>query len=128
MLHEHLRFWWSFNPPIIPSSWKMDAFHDPKTITPSCATGASSSFSPPRTVGKAIIGLLSHLAMKDALTQVVPYPVWAYVEHRSTLDAIRRVSIHCVQVRTLLSQQRSTPHARAAKTTRFSSMGAYSSA
>lgn len=124
MLHEHLRFWWSFNPPIIPSSWKNGwLFMIPKPSRPPVQPEHLRPLALQEPVGKAIIGLLIHLAMKDALTQVVPYPVWAYVEHRSTLDAIRRVSIHCVQVRTLLSQQRSTPHARAAKTTRFQLYG-----
>lgn len=124
ILHDQLRFWWSHNPPLIPSSWRNGwLFMIPKPSRPPVQPDHLRPLALQEPVGKAIIGLLIHLAMKDAHAHVVPFPVWAYAAHRSTLDAIRRVSIHCAQVRDLICQQRSTPHSRAARTTRHQLYG-----
>lgn len=124
LLHDQLSFWWSHNPPIIPCSWKNGwLFMIPKPSRPPVRPEHLRPLALQEPMGKAVIGLLIHLAMKDAQPQVVPFPVWAYVEHRSTLDAIRRVCIHCDLVRELICQQRSTPHSRAARTPRHALYG-----
>ena len=114
LLYDKLCFWWSFNPPRIPSSWRHGwLFLIPKPSRPPVVPQNLRPLALQEPVGKAVIGLLIHLAMREASDHLTLFPVWAYAEHRSTLDAIRRVSLHCAAVRLLLSQQRSTPHTRA---------------
>ena len=76
-------------------------------------------------IGKAVIGLLIQIAMHQAKDFMVLFPLWAYVEHRSTLDAIPRVSLHCALVRQFLLTQRSTPHSRAVDTMRYGFYGGF---
>jgi len=113
LLHEKLCIWWACNPPHIPCSWKNGwIFMIPKPSKPPVSPCNLRPLALQEPVGKAIIGLLIHLAMKEASPCMVHLPLWAYLEHRSTLDAIRRVSLHCAQVRQLIRSQKSTPHSR----------------
>ena len=124
LLYRKLCFWWSFNPPRIPSSWRHGwLFLIPKPSKPPVVPQNLRPLALQEPVGKAVIGLLIHLAMREASDHLILFPVWAYVEHRSTLDAIRGVSLHCAAVRLLLSQQRSTPHTRANQAVRYSLYG-----
>ena len=70
------------------------------------------AFSLQEPVGKAIIGILIHMAMQQASPHLVCFPLWAFMPARSTLDAICRVCMHCREVRQFVSSQRSTPHSR----------------
>ena len=124
LLYQKLCFWWSFNPPCIPSAWRHGwLFLIPKPSRPPVVPQNLRPLALQEPVGKAVIGLLIHLAMREASNHLILFPVLAYVEHRSTLDAIRRVSLHCAAVRLLLSQQRSTPHTRANHAIRYNLFG-----
>ena len=124
LLHAKLSEWWSTTPPCIPDAWRHGwLFMIPK---PSKAPVTPSNLRPlvlQDPVGKAVIGLLIHLAMQQANHQIVTYPLWGYVAHRSTLDAIRRVSLHCALVRQFMATQRSTPHTRAVQQPRLGFYG-----
>lgn len=124
LIHEKLCTWWSFNPPIIPSSWRHGwLFMIPKPSKPPVTPNNLRPLALQEPIGKAIIGLLIHLAMKEASDHLILFPLWAYLENRSTLDAIRRVGLHCAAVRLLVCQQRSTPHTRALQIHQFSFYG-----
>jgi len=114
LIHARLREWWSFSPPIIPASWRHGwLFLIPKPLKPPVSPGNLRPLALQEPVGKAIIGLLIHLAMQEAKQHLTLYPIWAYLENRSTLEAIRRVCSHCEHVRRLVKMHRSTPHTRA---------------
>ena len=63
------------------------------------------------------------MAIHDARFHMVQFPIWSYMENRSTLEATRRVSQHCIEVRQLIQMCRSTPHARAARVPKVSLCG-----
>ena len=120
LLHRKLQTWWQHNPPLIPSSWRHGwLFLIPKPGRPPVTPHNLRPLALQEPVGKAVAGLLIHLAMREAHSNMILFPIWAYMEHRSTLDAIRRVSLHCAEVRLLVRSQRSTPHSRAARTPRY---------
>ena len=112
--------WWDCNPPQIPTSWKNGwIFMIPKPSKQPVKPQHLRPLALQEPVGKAIIGLIIHLAMKEANDCMVHFPIWAYMARRSTLDAIRRVSQHCLLVRNLISLQRVTPHSRAARVAKY---------
>jgi len=114
LLHAQLQEWWNLNPPIIPDIWRHGwLFLIPKPGKPPVAPQNLRPLALQEPVGKAVIGLLIHLAMQDVQFHLVSFPVWSYQECRSTLEAIRHVSSHCAQVRQLIQHSRSTPHSRA---------------
>ena len=124
LLHALLCQWWSTCPPIIPDAWRngwLVLIPKPLKI-PSCPQHLRP-LALQEPVGKAVMGLLIRLALKQAMPCITPWPVWAYLEHRSTSDAIHRVALHCQSVRRLIGDQRSTPHQRARGITRFSVYG-----
>ena len=124
MLFDLLQQWWSQTPPIIPDAWRHGwLFLIPKPLKPPVTPLHLRPLALQEPVGKAVIGLLIHLAMQDARGHMIQYPIWSYMEHRSTLEAIRRVSQHCLEVRQLISMCRSTPHARAAGAPKVSLYG-----
>ena len=113
ILHARLTEWWSQQPPIIPSCWRHGwLFLIPKPLKPPVSPANLRPLALQEPVGKAVIGLLIHLAMLEAKTHLIRYPIWAYLEHRSTLQAIRRVILHCETVRNQVKMFRSTPHNR----------------
>ena len=124
LLHALLCQWWSTCPPIIPDAWRngwLVLIPKPLKI-PSCPQHLRP-LALQEPVGKAVMGLLIRLALKQAMPCITPWPVWAYLEHRSTSDAIHRAALHCQSVRRLIGDQRSTPHQRARGITRFSVYG-----
>ena len=74
-------------------------------------------------LGKAVISILIKLAVQEAMNQLVLFPIWAYLANRSTMEAIRRVSLHCSEVRQYICDQRSTPHSRANRAPRAALYG-----
>ena len=60
-------------------------------------------------VGKALVGLLIQTANADAQPLLMPWPIWAYLPKRSTLDAVCRVAYHCGQVKKLVASQKPPP-------------------
>jgi hypothetical protein len=124
LLHSQLQVWWAQNPPLIPDSWRHGwLFLIPKPNKPPVTPLNLRPLALQEPVGKAVIGLLIHLAMQDVQTYLVHFPLWSYVEHRSTLEAIRRVGSHCATVRQMVQHSRSTPHSRAMMLPRKSLFG-----
>ena len=116
LLHSRLKEWWMHNPPHIPSSWRHGwLFMIPKPSKPAVDPAALRPLALQEPIGKAVIGLLIQLATSQAYDHMILFPIWAYMCNRSTMDAIRRVSLHCAQVRKLVWARRSTPHSRAAQ-------------
>ena len=123
MLFDLLQDWWGQTPPIIPAAWRHGwLFLIPKPLKPPVTPLHLRPLALQEPVGKAVIGLLIHQAMQDARFHMVQFPIWSYMEHRSTFEAIRRVSQHCADVPQLIQLCRSTPHARA---TRAPKVGLY---
>ena len=114
LLFQQISFWWNQNPPFIPSEWKdgwlcfipkmQKAPVRPQNLRPLALQDG---------VGKAVIGLVIQLALRAAWPRVVSWPLFGYLQFRSTQDAIRRVITHCLAVRQLICSQRATPHQRA---------------
>ena len=114
ILFQILGQWWSVNPPYIPQIWKdgwMLMLGKPNKPATTPYNLRPIALQDP--VGKAIIGLLIRHACADAKPLMLPWPIWAYLPTRSTLDAICRVASHCKMVALLVASQKPTPHARA---------------
>lgn len=114
LLFAQLQHWWSCSPPYIPQIWRngwLVLIPKPGKI-PSCPQQLRP-LALQEPIGKAVVGLLIRLAVRQALPHIVLWPVWAYLENRSTQEGIRRVADHCMLVRNLLGTMRSTPHSRA---------------
>ena len=114
ILHQILQQWWGTAPPFIPQHWRdgwMILLGKPMNPPTSYYNLRPIALQDP--VGKALMGLLIQCACSDARPTMLPWPLWAFMPMRSTLDAICRVSHHCHQVAQLIASQRPTPHARA---------------
>ena len=61
-------------------------------------------------VGKCVLGVISGKLMQMMLPALVPWPQYAYLPGRSTLDALRRVTCHCQNVKALLETNRCRVH------------------
>ena len=116
LLFEQLTDWWSRNPPYIPKSWK-DGWvcFIPKPQKPPVKPQFLRPLALQDGIGKAVIGILIQQALDAALPRLVPWPIFAFLPIRSTQDAIRRVVLHCTEVRNLIRSHRSTPHQRASR-------------
>jgi hypothetical protein len=124
LLHAKLTVWWASNPPKIPDSWRHGwLFMIPKPSKPPVSPQNLRPLALQEPVGKAIIGLLIQLVMREAYHHLILFPIWGFMEHRSSSDAIRRVSLHCADVRQLLGLHRSTPQHRATGATRHQLYG-----
>lgn len=92
ILHQILCCWWGTNPPFIPQCWKdgwMIMLGKPQKPPHSYYNLRPIALQDP--VGKALVGLLIQCACRDAKHHMLPWPLWAYMPMRSTLDAICRV-------------------------------------
>lgn len=124
LLHAQMNTWWQQVPPRIPEAWRHAyLFMIPKPGKPPVSPYNLRPLALQEPVGKAVIGLLIKLAMQDAYSHMVHFPIWAYMNARSTLDAIRRVCAHCEEVRQMIRHLRSTPHSRAANCQRHQLYG-----
>ena len=127
ILHQVLCQWWGCNPPYIPQIWRdgwMLLLGKPQKPPTSYYNLRPIALQDP--VGKVLIGLLIQCACDDVRPLMLPWPIWAYLKQRSTLDAVCRVAFHCLQVSQLLSSQRPSPHARAADVPKFQFCGGVS--
>lgn len=124
MLHEQLLIWWNSYPPYIPQSWK-DGWLCllAKPLKPPTQPGNLRPIALQEPIGKAVIGLLTKIAMHQALPQIQCWPLMAYLPGRSGLDCLLRVSQHCKAVRDLVQLQRGGPHQRAQSIPRHSVCG-----
>ena len=114
LLHEQLTIWWNVYPPFIPQSWK-DGWLCllAKPLKPPTQPGNLRPIALQEPIGKAVVGLLTKVAMQQSLSQIIFWPLMAYLPGRSGLDCILRVTQHCKTVRDLVQSQRSGPHQRA---------------
>ena len=123
-LFSLLQCWWFQADPIIPDCWR----HGwlcwlPKPGKPPTAPAALRPIALQEPLGKALIGVLCRVGQSDSLDQLIHWPLWAYLPHRSTLDSLYRVALHCKQVRSLIQSQRSTPATRASQHDRYKLCG-----
>lgn len=112
--HAKLLQWWSHHPVYIPQQWK-DA-HLTFINKPAKSPDKLENLRPLallEPVGKSVLGLLTSMFAAEIQPLISPWPQLAFMRHRSTLDAIRRVTQHCHEVRILTSSQRRSVHARA---------------
>ena len=110
-LWPKLQEWWSCNPPFIPSEWK-DGWlcMSPK---PGKSTTCIDNLRPlalQEPVGKAILKLLTRLAMYQSMDDLCYLPQYAYLPWRSSRDAILRLAKHCTEVRTMMIPTRKSIH------------------
>ena len=123
-LHDLLSFWWGSSPPFIPQTWKdghlvlipkpNKAPVRPQNLRPLCMMCP---------IGKAVLGLLTQIALHQAMPELRKWPIWAYMPKRSTQDTLAKVSQHCRAVQVLIHGQRSTPHSRMNPCARLSFCG-----
>ena len=113
-LYEQLCQWWDSTAPAIPACWKNGWMHlIPKPLRAPVTPSALRPLALQEPLGKCIMGILGQLGQQDTWTHMMPLPLWAYLPHRSTQDALLRVSLHCRNGRELMSSHRSTPANRA---------------
>ena len=119
-----LEQWWGQSPPIIPQCWKDGWLHFlPKPMKAPVAPGNLRPICLQEPIGKALVGILTKIALHQAMPEISKWPLWAYVPQRTTQDAIRKVSSHCLLVRTMMKGHRSTPHNRATSQPRYPVFG-----
>jgi len=107
-LYEQLTCWWSSSPPFIPQAWK-DAWArwPPKPNKPATKLDNLRMLGLQKPLGKAVLQLVAHKALKHSFERLRMWPQFAYLPHRSTRDALLRASAHCQAVRNLVLQKRS---------------------
>ena len=108
-LYHVLEQWWNNCVPLVPSQWK-DAWMllIPKPGKRPSMPEALRPLALQEPLGKAVIGLLARKAQQLTLSQMVSWPIWAYLPARSTQQALLRVAAHCRAGRTLVESQRPT--------------------
>jgi len=123
-LFDLLHAWWNQSPPIIPTTWRTGwLVLIPKPAKPPSRPQNLRPLALQCPLGKAVIGLLTKLALQQALPELTRWPVWAYVPFRSVQDSLNKVALHCRLVQQLCASQRSTPHNRANATVRHTICG-----
>ena len=124
LIYEQLRNWWIHNDIFVPSQWKNAwvAFLPKPPKMPSKLENlrAIALMEP---LGKTVLGLITKQFKQQLHPIVAAWPQFAYIEHRSASDAIRRVAAHCTATRTLLRNQQRTVHQRAAKVPSYTICG-----
>ena len=114
ILYDILVRWWSSHTPWIPDSWRSGWLQlIPKPNKPPTRPENLRPLAMMCPIGKAVMGLLIQLATRQAADEFRKWPIWAFMAHRSTQDALAKVASHCRDVRALIQSQRSTPHSRA---------------
>ena len=125
-LYDLLHDWWNQSPPIIPSHWRTGwLVLIPKPAKPPCRPQNLRPLALQCPLGKAVIGLLTKLALQQAMPELTRWPVWAYVPFRSVQDSLNKVALHCRLVQQLCASQRSTPHNRANAAPRYIICGGF---
>eukprot|EP00438_Fugacium_kawagutii_P007526 Skav231107 [mRNA] locus=scaffold2525:483158:488152:- [translate_table: standard] len=117
ILYPMLQRWWGSPDPWIPQIWRNG--HLLMIPKPQKATHSASLLRPlalQDPVGKAILGILTQIAMMETRHELTRYPQFAFLGYRSSLDAIVRVTQHAKYVRSLVQSQRPTVQQRALKT------------
>ena len=110
-LWQKLQVWWSCNPPHIPQEWKdgwLCMLPKPGKSTTCITNLRPLALQEP--VGKAVIKLITRLALKQCMPDLCYLPQYAYMPRRSTRDAILRLVRHCTEVRTMLIPTKKSIH------------------
>ena len=115
LVYRQLEKWWTSEQIFVPAQWRHAwVTFLPKPNKPPCTLDNLRAIALMEPLGKNVLGIITR-QLKDSLhATIVHWPQFAYVEHRSAHDAIRRVSQHCVDTRTLLRNQQRNIHQRAA--------------
>eukprot|EP00438_Fugacium_kawagutii_P007773 Skav210423 [mRNA] locus=scaffold1573:338040:344165:+ [translate_table: standard] len=114
-LHQHLAEWWNCAMPSLPQQWRdswLKFIDKPHKSNDNIKNLRPLALGEP--LGRALTGLLTDSAASACFPIVCAMPQYAFVKHRSTLDAIQRVISHCRLVREAVKGQRPTVAARAA--------------
>ena len=111
MIYTLLQTWWTMTPPHIPQTWK-----DGWTVFLPKPNKAATKVENLRVlalqdpVGKAILKLLTKMAMHETLHSICHLPQYAYLPMRSTRDALMKVAEHCAATRRILMGQARSIH------------------
>ena len=111
------QLWLGSQTPSVPLQWKAAwitcvpkrCIRSPKDIRPIALQCA---------IGKAVLRILVRLAVDEVRSQLVPYPLYAYLKGRSTEQALMWIHAHLRQVREqclAVADTAWTRHARASK-------------
>ena len=107
ILYPFLEAWWNHAPIFVPPQWKAAWLTFlPKPSKPPISLSHLRPIALQEPLGKAVLGLVTKTFLRDITPFLVGSPQYAYIMCRSALDAIRRVSIHCNVVRTMIANQR----------------------
>eukprot|EP00438_Fugacium_kawagutii_P008895 Skav215703 [mRNA] locus=scaffold2573:50033:55816:- [translate_table: standard] len=116
--------WWHQYPPHIPDQWKQGWLTWlPKPGRKPNTPGNLRPIALQEPVGKGVLQLITRIAQHEATPQMIPWPQWAFMAHRSTQDALIRVTGHCKAAQSLVSSQRLSVHAKALGTCKHSICG-----
>lgn len=106
---QELQVWWTTLPIYVPPEWRHGwLVMMPKPNKTASCLGNLRPLCLQEPVGKAVAKLVSQKRTPFLAPQLQRYPQFAYQHSRSVLDAIRRVSEHCTQVRMALDTNKST--------------------
>ncbi|CAL1139466.1 unnamed protein product [Cladocopium goreaui] len=114
-IYPKLEEWWGSLPIFIPSQWKtahLTFIHKPGKQPDRLGNLRPLALLEP--VRKSILGLITTMFAAEVKPLLCSWPQLAFLPQRSTFDAIRRVILHCEQVRRLTKNQRRSVHQRAA--------------
>lgn len=124
IVYQWLRRWWTPDRTFVPPQWRQAwvAFL-PKHNKIPCCLGNLRPIALLEPLGKNVLGLITKQFKIEMHPLLIVWPQFAYIEHRSALDAIRRVATHCTMARMLVQNQRRSVHQRAMGTEVFSICG-----
>ena len=123
-IHNLLTAWWSTPEPYIPAEWKRAwVTLIPKPHKSPCKVSHLRCIALQEPLGKCVIGALTSKLQSVVGERLQQWPQYAFLPHRSTSDAIRRVAAHCDEVRCLVRNQRRSAHQRAAHVDFFNCCG-----
>ena len=124
LVYTCLTVWWNSTPPYIPTEWKRGWLtfinkpnktpDRPQNLRPLCMQEPLS---------KCILGILTRKLNQQLLRHITRWPQFAFLQYRSSNDAIRRVIHHVNQVRCLILNHRRSVQQRAAGATCHSVCG-----
>ena len=120
ILYSQLNSWWTTTHIFVPAQWRHAwiAFL-PKPNKIPCQLDHLRAIALMEPLGKSVLGIITS-KFKDSLYPIVStWPQFAYISHRSSSDAIRRVTEHCTETRQLLRNQQRNVHQRAANLPSF---------
>ena len=110
-VYNLLQQWWNQIPFFIPMQWKqawLTFISKPNKPPDRLAHLRPLALQEP--IGKCVLGLLNQCLANQLRPYIQEWPQFAFSAHRSPLDAIRRVVLHCKRTRQLIGLHRRTVH------------------